>query len=1654
MGFQMSWGNAESEFAIRVVNEIAKVRRQSYRNDPRLIKDDWNKVQVIFQGDYRSRQIFELVQNGADAISEGKSLGVSKGKIKIVLTREGLYCANSGAPFSFEGITSLAYANSSAKSGSGIGRYGVGFKSVLAITDEPRVYSRSASFHFSFDTARNFLVEEPVFGDGAGDAFQGERALVAKHLGTNDRPKFYIASVPIPIDPEPFIQSDEILAGLSEWAATIIHLPFTASKQFNNVDRFSILAKAINTFPADFLIFGEHVEKLEMEIHDDFIQPRTISCVYGENTELDKSFRSSTVSVDEGGGRIKDWLVFEKSDIGIPNYMGNEGIQNQLNRRHDDEGNLLPVSITWAVPLSGNKLGTFWFFFPTLDTTTVRGIMNAPWDTDITRTRVVDCDYNKYLLTQFGDLIVSAVPEIIALFPDDPGKYLDFFPGRGYEERTYAGGALVEAIKVSAVAKPSMLDLAGDLQLPSSLRQPPTGITSELLQMWSATEGTHKNFPHWSLVDGGNRIARFNSYLEAADHAHGKQPVDAIKWLEELVADPTLERSFDALMLLSQLININIEFRRQFVQAKIVLCEDGSVACPMPGKVFYSSGGASKPGISIVDQRLLEFPQIRQLLIDECEIQEADNAAELDVVLASWPDNPKDEDWQNLWSAVGGSSVEDVGGALGRHPKLGKPFVMVAGGSFRPWDETFLPGKIFQLGNGDDDRIVDVSFHGRNLQVLNFLGVSEVPSNLDQPGVLPDAASYKAYLKSQYPNGDWSAAKTRNVLAGAPRVVEHMDLLESISDDAKARMTSWILEKFQSDLVWTAIRNESTVESPMLWYVKKHGLLETSIGPRKFGEVLSPTLNLFKRIAPVSVLNSELTNSCGLLSSFSDLPQHVLSDILTNLSSETDPQVIGDCLSLICKHLPVPLEIPCRVNNGILPFPPSEVTVVTGIRELDSFSSAGIPTVLAPNKECARDLAQHWGLKGDETVQQEYSATSPSESEMLTDIFFLLGEMHPRIVSGVSVVRCTALVNVIQTQSGQHSEELRFGLHNGTLYVVVSEGENNASILRAANDCLNLNLSEDDLLKIQENAVSQEIEILKRDIRAARSEIGKINVMFSPEQMKSVLPAKILDELAGEVDNANVLAEMLVAIYGPELLEKTKNLLTEKGLRPPTQWAGSPTAIKFVNELGFDRKYAGFKEPDRAAHTEVQGKVLLGDLHEYQQNLVEDIEAFIARQEESPKWRKLLYLPTGAGKTRVTVQAILEMMNEGKFGDRPILWIAQSYELCEQAVQSFTEVWSSMGVAGTLSVDRFWESKTVEQVSIPEEYIGQIVVAVDAKLSSAAVDRKEFDWLKNAALVVVDEAHRATGSSYTKILSWLETGVRLAKQDAVDKRPLLALSATPAKQGVQNRFGPEMIRIRPELLDGMDEHVYLKSIDVLAHARHEVLAGVPVGITEENDDLENSEDDDLSEEDSDVSLASNEKRYKGPWLPKAVEARLAESRERNANIIESILALGPSCPTIVFALSVSHAQYLAALLAINGVKSAAISGETSPPIRKLQINNFKSGKIQVLTNYGVLTTGFDAPKVEAIYITRPCFSKALYLQMIGRGLRGIRNGGTKECLIVDIADNIENMDIDLIYKEMGSWWTPEQGGDSGSGDTSEDLDSDQEDDDDSSGRIY
>jgi superfamily II DNA or RNA helicase len=90
-----------------------------------------------------------------------------------------------------------------------------------------------------------------------------------------------------------------------------------------------------------------------------------------------------------------------------------------------------------------------------------------------------------------------------------------------------------------------------------------------------------------------------------------------------------------------------------------------------------------------------------------------------------------------------------------------------------------------------------------------------------------------------------------------------------------------------------------------------------------------------------------------------------------------------------------------------------------------------------------------------------------------------------------------------------------------------------------------------------------------------------------------------------------------------------------------------------------------------------------------------------------------------------------------------------------------------------------------------------------------------------------------------------------------------------------------------------------------------------------------------------------------------------------------------------------------------GVSAAAVSGDTDPTSRRWFIKSFIDGNLQVLCNHSALTTGFDAPATDLIVIARPVFSPSLYMQMVGRGMRGPVNGGKARCRILTVQDNLD-----------------------------------------------
>ena len=101
-----------------------------------------------------------------------------------------------------------------------------------------------------------------------------------------------------------------------------------------------------------------------------------------------------------------------------------------------------------------------------------------------------------------------------------------------------------------------------------------------------------------------------------------------------------------------------------------------------------------------------------------------------------------------------------------------------------------------------------------------------------------------------------------------------------------------------------------------------------------------------------------------------------------------------------------------------------------------------------------------------------------------------------------------------------------------------------------------------------------------------------------------------------------------------------------------------------------------------------------------------------------------------------------------------------------------------------------------------------------------------------------------------------------------------------------------------------------------------------------------------------------------PWLPRSVEDRIARDAERTKRIINAYQErVDGTWPTLIFATSV---RALAGLLLRCsprwGLEARAVSGSTEISVRRRVVEEFRSGEIKVLVNYGVFQEGLTPPK--------------------------------------------------------------------------------------------
>lgn len=360
-------------------------------------------------------------------------------------------------------------------------------------------------------------------------------------------------------------------------------------------------------------------------------------------------------------------------------------------------------------------------------------------------------------------------------------------------------------------------------------------------------------------------------------------------------------------------------------------------------------------------------------------------------------------------------------------------------------------------------------------------------------------------------------------------------------------------------------------------------------------------------------------------------------------------------------------------------------------------------------------------------------------------------------------------------------------------------------------------------------------------------------------------------------------------------------------------------------------------------------------------------------------YRVLLHMPTGAGKTRTAMNIIAQLLREHE--PFSVLWLASVHELCEQSAQEFEKCWRSVGNR-EVTVHRFYGNADLHTTDIHDG----VVVAGFQKLYKTA--NRDMTFLARLGdrvnLVVVDEAHQAIARSYRDVIESV-----ISRNE---RTRLLGLSATPgrtyevseADRELSHFFGTSKVALRVAGFTNPIE--YLVQSGYLAMPKFRSISGM-----------------------ADLKLNQSEriKLARDFEVPQHLINRLAENDLRNVQIVREVKALANRHKRIlVFAATVKHAKLLAVVLRTIGVAVRSISHETPTAERRQTILWYKanSDDVRVLTNFGILTTGFDAPATSAAVIGRPTKSLVLFSQMVGRATRGHLAGGNREAEIVSIVD--------------------------------------------------
>lgn len=348
----------------------------------------------------------------------------------------------------------------------------------------------------------------------------------------------------------------------------------------------------------------------------------------------------------------------------------------------------------------------------------------------------------------------------------------------------------------------------------------------------------------------------------------------------------------------------------------------------------------------------------------------------------------------------------------------------------------------------------------------------------------------------------------------------------------------------------------------------------------------------------------------------------------------------------------------------------------------------------------------------------------------------------------------------------------------------------------------------------------------------------------------------------------------------------------------------------------------------------MEEKAVAGEpLRDYQQEMLQRLHQV---------WRKsqsvMVQMPTGTGKTHLMAAVICEYAKKG------VLVVAHRRELIGQISQTL----DSFGVDhGQIVSGKEVNPERLVQVASIQTLTRRIPPTYREGECVGGRDGESLNDL-NPSLVIVDEAHHALAETYRML--WVQW----------PKARFLGLTATPCRLSGEPFTDLFDVLVQSWTVVEFIKKGWLSDLDYVS-VRSDSMAMKKV-----------------------ASL--NKRGADGDYQTRQM-ALVLDTPESIELLYKSYRKFVDGKKGILYAINQAHARHIADYYQSHGVNCCMIDANTPAGRRGRWVEDYRQGKIDVLVNVDIFSSGFDCPEVEFIQLSRPTLSLALYLQQIGRGMR-------------------------------------------------------------------